>query len=192
MSRTTWLKFGGCPLTSCSSKRAASPPSALCARSWRHIGSTYSGNSTSSSHLFCPGATQKLIAVPMLIRSRLRVHIEVHDFPPVCGVVSRPLRHVAAVRITGAGEIGPVCLHQVTEFLILGLPDRVAARVQRAENIIDFVGMECARPRRMIFVRRRRSLEMIAINRRTARCHLRFQPFPCAESNEAVAGKING
>ena len=72
--------------------------------------------------------------------------VEVHDLVVVGGVVGGPVgkRGVGGIGVAGAGEVGPVLLHQVGEGAVFGADGHSGAGVERAEDVFDVVGVEGA------------------------------------------------
>ena len=124
----------------------------------------------------------------MRVGAGLRRSVEMHDLPVAFGVVGGPLREPGVVRVSGAGEVGPVGADEVRELAVLRAPRGVVAGVEGTEDIFDIVGVERAVGGGVVLVAGGAEVEAVAIDGRIAGSDLRFEPLPGGEVDEAVAG----
>src|SRR5580698_2118244 len=85
-----------------------------------------------------PDLLQKQIPLAMRIRSGSRVGAQAHHLPVARGIVGWPVRGCGAVWISRLGKIRPEGLYQVGKLVILRLECSSLARVEIAEDILNF------------------------------------------------------
>lgn len=88
-----------------------------------------------------------------------------HHLPLIGGVVSGPLGKAGAVRVAGAGEVGPVSADQRRQFAVFRTPYRAGTGIKSAEDIFDVVRVEGPEDGGVVDVPGRAEIETVAEDR---------------------------
>src|ERR1700679_3379191 len=139
-----------------------------------------------------PDFVEEEIAVAVRVGAGGGGGVEMHDLPLVCCVVGWPFGEAGVVGVAGGGEVGPIGADLVGELAVFGPPGGSDARVERAEDVLDVVGVEGADDRGMEFVAGGAEIEAVTVDMGFAGVDLGLQPAPGGEGDEAVAGEISG
>ena len=115
-----------------------------------------------------------------------------HDLVLVGRRAGGPVGQAGAVGVAGAGEVGPVLADLVGELAVFGAPDGLGAGVERAEDVLDVVGVEGSDGCGVVAVAGVAEGEEVAVDGRVAGLDLRLDPAPGGEGDEAVAGEVAG
>lgn len=127
---------------------------------------------------------QEEVAVAVIVWSRGNRAVEDDDLPRVFAV-SGPVRKSFAIRVSGFGEAHPIGLHLIREAAIFGAPLGAGSRIERAEDVFEFVGMVGVAYADFDVVGRGGKREEITLNG-NAGVDVIFHPEPIAVDQELV------